>query len=362
MPKKSLLIIIDNLKKGGAEVLLIGILPELNQKFNVILVTLSKESDFKEDQIICSKRYNLGFKGKLSFISCVFKLKKIIKKHQPSLVHSHLIYSSLAARLACPSSIPLLYSIHNKLSETDFNNSKLLTFIEKATIKKNHFIAAVSEVVLKDYENTIEKTEKKFILKNYISDEYFLNSLHSRSFNQLKKIKLIAVGNIKWAKNYEYLVQSFMHLKNFPVSLDIFGDTHYHLFAELKSLIERNSLPVFFKGAVSNVKDILPAYDLYIMSSRNEGFGIAVVEAMGSGLPVLLSDIPVLREVTQGNALFFDLNDPKALSRLLKEILSGKHNLNAFSENGVRIAKQYTKQKYLETLFSIYGKIMNAHY
>lgn len=357
MQKLKLLIIIDTLKKGGAEVLLVGILPELNKKYEVILVTLSKECGFDEDQIICSRRYNLGFKGKFSFIPCVFKLKKIIKKHRPFLIHSHLIYSSLAARLACPTNIPLLYSLHNKLSETDFNNSKMLTVLEKATIKKNHFIVAVSQVVLEDYEQKIGQTDKKFILKNYIGDDYFLHETSSKNLNQLKEIKLIAVGNIKKAKNYEYLIQSFIHLKDFPVSLDIYGNTDCELFTELKSVIVHNNLHVFFKGVVSDVKSLLLNYDLYVMSSKNEGFGIAAVEAMASGLPVLLSDIPVLREITDGNGLFFDLNNPEAFSDMIKGVLNGNHNLNQFSERGIKTAKKYTKQKYLQNLFSIYDKI-----
>ena len=77
MRTQTLLIIIDNLKKGGAEGLLVGILPELNKKYEVILVTLTQECDFKDGEVICKKKYNLGFKNKLSFISCIIKLKKL---------------------------------------------------------------------------------------------------------------------------------------------------------------------------------------------------------------------------------------------------------------------------------------------
>ena len=51
MQKPTLLLIIDTLKKGGAETLLVGILRQLNVKFEVILVTLSAECDFDEDEI-----------------------------------------------------------------------------------------------------------------------------------------------------------------------------------------------------------------------------------------------------------------------------------------------------------------------
>ena len=134
--KKKILIVIDNLTKGGAEVLLVGILPELNKKYEVILVTLKSENHFPTEDIICKKKYTLGFNNKLSFLACVWKLKNIIKKHEPSLIHSHLFYSSLIARMSCPRTVPLIYSLHNEMSKNIFNDSKILTFLEKKTIKK----------------------------------------------------------------------------------------------------------------------------------------------------------------------------------------------------------------------------------
>lgn len=356
--KKPIIIVIDTLTKGGAELMLVGILPELNKNYKVILVTLSNESDFKEDQIICSIRYNLGFKGKLSFISCVFKLYRIIKKHQPILIHSHLIYSSLAARLACPGKTPLLYTVHGELSKSDFNKSPLLTLIEKMTIRKNHSVMAVSNEALKDYLKTIKKTKKTFVLKNYIADLFFEKNLKEKTFNQLQSLKIIAVGNLKKAKNYNYLLQSFLLLKEFDVSLDIFGNTDHSLYTELQSVINRNHLPVTFKGPADNMHELYSNYDAFVMSSTNEGFGIAAVEAMACGLPVMLSDIPVFREVTFNNALFFDLNDPLALASLIKQIIQKKFNLKEISQKGIEIAKLYTKQNYLEKLFSIYDEVL----
>ena len=358
MGKKTLLLIIDNLVKGGAEVLLVGILPELNQRYHVVLVTLKNDCEFKNEEISFNKKYSLGFKNKLSLLSCVFKLRKIIKKHSPDLIHSHLVYSSLIARMACPFNIPLLYSIHGELSKSDFNNSKVLTFLEKSTIRQNHSLLAVSNVVLKDYQKTISKKLKSFVLHNYISDKYLEQQIVSKKYDDLSSIKLVAVGNIKAAKNYEYLLKAFTLLKEYPATLDIYGNTNQHLYEGLQSQIDHLNLKVTFKGATYDVREKLNDYDLYIMSSKNEGFGIAVIEAMASGLPVLLSDIPVMREITSENALFFNLKNPEHLSNLIKEILAGKHNLSELAEKGLKISKQYSKQTYLENLFEIYEKLI----
>lgn len=358
MQKKRLLLIIDNLTKGGAEVLLVGILPELNIKFDVYLVTLTNKCEFKEEAIICKQKFVLGFKGKSTLISGILKLKKIIHTISPSVIHTHLFYSSLLGRLACSPKIPLLYTVHNELSKDIFNKNPLLKFIEKTTIRKNHSVIAVSKLVLDDYAGAIHLTKKHFILKNYIADEYLIQKPASKDFNQLKTFKIIAVGNLKESKNYEYLIESFIHLKNDAVSLDIYGNYKHPLYPKLNSLIAQQQLPVAFKGQKQNMQEIICGYDLYIMSSKFEGFGIAAVEAMSAGLPVLLSDIPVLREVSYNNALFFDINDPLALATLIKQILAGKHPLNKLSEKGIEIARNYSRQKYIDELYKIYDTIL----
>ena len=355
-PKKTLLLVIDELGTGGAEILFLGILPELNQKYSVIAVILSDglETDF--ERMVCDKKYLLGFKGTFSIIPCVQKLKKIIKRHNPSLVHSHLFYSSLITRLACPSNIPLIYSLHNEMSKDVFNNSKILTLLEKYTIKKNHSVIAVTDEVLIDYKNTIQKNNRSFVLKNYISSDFFQKQIPTKNLDKLKEIRIVAVGNIKKQKNYIYLVKAFQYLKNYRISLDIYGIEDED-FNNLNEEIDRYKLPIVFKGPSANINKVLPNYDIYVMPSLYEGFGIAVVEAMASGLPLLLSDLPVFHEVTFNNALFFDVKDTMSFVKLIKDIFEEKYDLNQLSLKGVEIANQnYTKEIYLKKLFAIYEK------
>ncbi len=350
--KKSLLIVIDNLTKGGAEVLLVGILPELNKKYEVILVTLKSDNHFPAEDIICKKKYTLGFNNKLSFLACVWKLKEIIKKHRPSLIHSHLFYSSLIARMSCPTDIPLIYSLHSEMSKNVFNNNKIFTILEKKTIKENHSVIAVSKKVLEDYEKAIRQMHHSFVLHNYVSDEFFIK--RNKELTSRGNIKLIAVGNIKKPKNYSYLVQAFKNLKECPISLDIYGEGSDKELKILQIEINKKNLPIVLKGGANNIHEILPQYDLYISSSTHEGFGISVIEAMASGLPLLLSDLPVYHEVTIENALFFDVTNPMSLVTLIKEIFEGKFNFKKFSLNGIEISKKYTKEIYLDKLLSIY--------
>lgn len=358
MKKNTLLIVIDSLEKGGAEVLLIGMLPELNKIFSITLVTLSEKNDFKNEEIICDKRYILGFSSKLSVFGCILKLKKIINLNQPSIIHAHLFYSSLIARIACPSSIPLIYSLHNEMSKSVFNNSRVLTFIEKNTIRPNHTLIAVSKGVLIDYENTIRKKITSFVLRNYVSDIYFKKKISEKNFNYSQQVKLVAIGNIKDQKNYIYLLKAFGQLTKYNISLDIYGNGTVRDLKTFRDKVTHEGLPIFFKGRVENPSEILPHYDLYVSCSKHEGFGIAPVEAMVLGLPLLLSDLSVFREITLNNALFFDVNNPLSFVNLIKEIFERKYNLEKLSRDGIEASKQYTKESYLKKLFNIYNNVL----
>lgn len=358
--KKTLLIIIDDLSRGGAEILLVGILPELNQCFDVILVTLTGVCDFARDEIRCHKRYILPFRNKFSLLSCIRELKKIIRLHRPDLIHAHLFYSSLVARAACPVHIPLLYTLHSVMSRDVFDHSPVSAFLEKRTIKKNHGVIAVSQLALEDYEHKIGKNENSFVLKNYISDNYFRNSRPHAIVRRPPFLRLVAIANAKKIKNYEYLVEAFKLLKEQPVSLDIYGSTSYEGMSVMKEEIRKHALPIEWKGHVPDLSPVIPQYDIFVSSSLFEGFGVAAVEAMACGLPLLLSDIPVYHEVTFENALFFDIATPSSLADVIKKILKGEFDLEQLSEKGRQIALQYSKENYLRHLFSIYEKVMSA--
>jgi glycosyltransferase involved in cell wall biosynthesis len=361
MDKKNIIVVINNLGLGGAEKLVVGLLPSINRVYNVILVTLSDKQEISDSLLADAyhQKYSLCFTGKLSMIRCVSQLRKIIKKHKPAIVHSHLFYSNIISRVACPANIPCLNTLHGLQSYEVYNRSIAWTFLEKRTVKKRHAVMAVSQHVLDDYKNIIKKTKKLFVLPNFVGDEFFAIKPAMKTFNGLQQLRLVAVGNVKPIKNHIYLIEAFKKLKGYNISLDVYGADQDHLLESYQKMVAEHQLPIQFKGLANNIQELLPQYDLYVMPSISEGCSVAVLEAMVLGLPLLLSDLPGLNAETMGNALFFNIASLQPFINRIKEIIGGKYDLNTMSAKGIMIAKEnYTKNIYMEKLFSIYNKII----
>lgn len=350
--------VINTLDLGGAEILLRNTLPLLDEYEHVVCY-LGGNAALKTS-LAAYTVHCLEHRGKRDSLRSVFRLHRIIRDHKIDIVHAHLFYSTLLARLACPRSVKFVFTIHNLLSKDAFEVNRLALWAEKLTYKKRHAIIGVSAGVISDYDAWIGVKGKTFVLYNYIEDKYFTVPYAARE-NITDYFKLVAVGNLRRQKNYQNLLQAFALLKEYPVSLDIYGGGD--LEKDLQDYINQHQLPVTLKGRVQDVSVLLPAYDAYIMCSLFEGYGIAPMEAMAAGMPVLLSDIEVFREVAEDRPRYFNPADPTAIAAAILDVY---HNWQVFRQgsyaNRQLILGKASDQVYKGQLVSIYQSILKDNH
>jgi glycosyltransferase involved in cell wall biosynthesis len=350
--------VIDSLGRGGAETQLVGLLPLLAEHYDITLVTLMPDSDFPPEAVIAADRHCLGYTGFKSLPRCVLALRKIIRRVRPDLVRSQLYLSGIVARAATPAGIPLVFSIHSSMSHDAYLKNRFALPLERLTYRPRHALIAVSRYALDDFDRHVGVKGKAFVLHNSIAEAFFDRPC-AQAWKPGRPFRLVAVGNLKEAKNYAFLVEAFRGLAGAPVSLDIYGEGA--LRPALQAAIDSKRLPIRLMGQSADLPDILSGYDGYVMPSLYEGFGIAAAEAMAAGLPMLLSDLAVLREVAQGEARFFDPADPASFAARVREILAGRVDLVRLSTEGRRIAAEnYRRPAYVERLRGIYAEVMGG--
>ncbi len=346
--------VIDSLGIGGTEILLRDTLRLLDVDEHI--VCYSQKPDTLFSQLENSKIYYLNHQSKWAFIKTVFALRKIIKYEKPDIVHAHLYRSTMISRLACYKlNVKLVSTIHNQLGIVLFDRSKMDLWLEKLTASLQHHLIGVSQVVLDEYKRYIPFKGKTYVLHNFVRKNFF-NQPHESDKINFKTLQIIAVGNLKAQKNYQYLLHALREIKTLPITVDIYGEGAKR--KDLQAEIERYQLPVRLKGAISNVEEALPHYHCFITCSSYEGYGIAPMEAMATGIPVLASDIPVYREVLGDNALYFDLSNTKSLAQLINKIIKKEIDLLQLSERVKKHAQStVSSDRYLASLKKIYSDI-----
>lgn len=350
--KKTILHIIQNFGRGGAETAMVGAVNRLTE-YNNIVVALNSLNQFG-DELKCDKYYCLNLSSYYMFPLAIPKLRKIIRDEQVDIVHSSLYWSTILARMACPKKIPLVTSIQAALSNSVEYRKKWICSLDRFTYnRRDSIIAGVSRDTLDDYFNFLNIPRRRnMVLYNFVdAGKYLGNQAFNR--NAYENFRLVSVGSLKEQKNQLYLLQVMERLQDKKITLDIYGEGS--LRPMLEKYIRDRQLPVRLMGQVKNLDEILPGYDLFVMPSLYEGFSLAVLEGMMMETPMFLSDIATFREQCAETALYFPLDNADAVAATLSGLRYKRDLLAANAAKAKeRVLANFTLDHHMAALRKIY--------
>lgn len=206
-----------------------------------------------------------------------------------------------------------------------------------------------------------EKIKKRVSAKHKISVVYQAPKDLLETCSQDLKITedqyFLHIGIFEKRKNLEVLIRAFElvlrydYFSNFKLVLaggrgvGIFHDDYQRILRLIKELGLENK--VVLPGFVSDyqLKSLYENAFAYIFPSKEEGFGIPVIEAMKSGVPVIISNQRALTEVAGNAALVFQMHSFESLAEAITALIN--QNLrNELIEKGRKRAELFTKESF----------------
>lgn len=170
---------------------------------------------------------------------------------------------------------------------------------------------------------------------------------------------VLSVGHFENRKNYLNLVTAVARLRDQgrDVFLVIVGNDNGELAAVKKHI---HTLGIAANVTILNglsdfeVSCIYRLCKLFVFPSYYEGFGIPILEAMAADCPVVLSDIPVFKEITQGQGVYFEHNDPESIATVIDEVLASDSERSRLIQYGRERVQDFSFRKVSMDLEGVY--------
>lgn len=181
-----------------------------------------------------------------------------------------------------------------------------------------------------------------------------------RAKYQLPDHYILNVGSIEERKNALSAVQALMMLPE-QIHLVIVG-RHTEYTDKVEHFIKENKLEERVH-IISNVPfDDLPAFyqlaEIFVYPSRFEGFGIPIIEALYSGIPVVAATGSCLEEAGGPDSIYVHPDDIKGMADAFKQIYADPERKKNMIEKGHSFAKRFSEEKQAEEILNIYKKLM----
>lgn len=236
------------------------------------------------------------------FIFC--GLIKLILRFQPDAVITHTYYANVMGQLAaCLFGVRARLAVQHNPAYTYPKAARFLDFFMGSLgFYKNNIAVSKTAFASFDTYPAIYRKKLKVIHNGIPLHETNLNRANARHrFGLPVDCQLIVnIGRLAAQKNQRLLIQVLELLPE--VCLAVAGEGELRSFLEEEAISLKISERVFMIGEISpsEIADFLTAGDIFVFPSLFEALPYALVEAMASGLPIIASDIPSIRDVIDG--------------------------------------------------------------
>jgi glycosyltransferase involved in cell wall biosynthesis len=290
-------------------------------------------------------------------------LVRVLRRLQPDLVHTHLVhadvYGAAAARIT---RVPFVSTRHND----DRYQLGPFRYVDRAFAAGARRLIAISDAVRR-FLITAGLPAAKFETIHYGLDE--MPALPSELMPAQAGVPdgvplVLAIGRMIAQKDHATLLHAFavVHAKHPDARLAILGDGP--LAAETRALAGALGLGdvVVLPGRLET-RDWLERANMFVHTSRWEGFGIVLLEAMLAGLPVVATRVSAVPEIVVdgGTGLLVDPGDAPAVAGALGGLVEDTTRARALGEAGLERARtQFSVARMTASTAAVYERAVEA--
>lgn len=224
-----------------------------------------------------------------------------------------------------------IHDIRRIYSDWRFAERQLYTLALRQTLKRVDRVITVSETMKSEILD-FDPAARVSVLYNGLDPQAFSSVTQAETQVVRRKFGLpnefmLAVGHFERRKNYLRLVDAIGLLRDRGIHrrlLIVGNDSGERRLVEDRIATANLTDRIQLLSGLSDteIRCVYKLATLFVFPSSYEGFGIPILEAMAAGVPAIMSDIPVFREVTQDRGVYFPHDDPDALACAIESTLS----------------------------------------
>ena len=295
----------------------------------------------------------------LDYFKIAIKLQNLLRSHQPDVFITHTHYANVIGQI-----IARFCGIHIRIA---VQHNPVHTYPKVAkwadlVLGTTAFYSAnvsVSQVVIDSvvkyptkYKNKLEK------IYNGIPKLESQNvgiKVHAQWSLPTNTPLLINIGRLAHQKNQSTLIESLLHLPEAHLLLIGEGELRDNLQKQLAALQLKDRVHLLGEMKLQDVLALLSISDVFVFPSLYEAMPMALVEAMGLGLPIVAGDIPAMREVLDDAGIIVPSESAEKIAKAVQQVLDSPELANRLRQSSFKRASFFSVQKMVES----YEKLFN---
>lgn len=247
------------------------------------------------------------------------------------------------------------YILHSPASQIPARYEYVKNILPR--FNKLHIIA-ISKMVEDEARPYVGNTPMSLIYNGTDTDKFRPLDKIQRLNN---KLKIISASAFEERKGLHLVIEALNGFeRNDELEYDIYGGGDANYGYRLHDLISKYNLDniVKLKGTASNISEILPQYDLFMLPSKGEAFALSPIEAMACGLPIIVSDCAPYPEFVKSSFGFMvSRGNPEEIRDAIRMLLDNPVKLEEMKTESRIIAQNYSwtsvVEKYLDVMTQI---------
>lgn len=346
--------VITSLRTGGAEKLMVDLLPRLRELGNEVELCVFdgvRTPFYEQLEGKGVKILSLRTGGSVYDLRNILALIRIMKHYD--IVHAHntacQLFVSLAHVLA--PGVQLITTEHNTTNRR--RGKWYLKWGDRWMYRQYRSIICISDKARENLVNYIGEDSKIVTIYNGIDTERFA-AAKPKEVKKDSDVKIVTmVAAFREQKDHKTLIEAFDLLPD-NYLLQLVGDGDLRKEMEEYAKHFHSADRIFFLGNRNDVPEILNGSDTVVLSSHYEGLSLSSVEGMASGRPFIASDVDGLHEIVAGYGILFPHEDAQALADAITEVCENKEYARKVSEQCQKHALQFDIGKMAEKYNLVY--------